>query len=248
MLDNQLFPLIANVLTAGLTQLQLNSTVGVRQNYLPTQIGTPSGPTLFIYKIGDLLRGTPYAYSQWTGGTALFTASIAGNVMTVTEVATGTIIIGQEITGAGIPGGVVIQNYGTGSGGTGTYIINQNLTVTSESITSASAESQQQLQQYESTFQISGLSTQDPTNPNQLTASDICNYAASIMQSRTTVATLEAQDVGVLKITNIRNPYFSDDRQRYEANPSFDFTLTHKQIIVTAPPILSGETFAIYPV
>jgi hypothetical protein len=115
-------------------------------------------------------------------------------------------------------------------------------------MTAEAAESAQQLQQYESAFQISGLSTQNPADPNQLTASDIVNLAASIMQSRTTVATLEAQGVGVLKITEVRNPYFSDDRQRYEASPSFDFSLTHKQIIVTAPPILSGETFKIYPV
>jgi len=248
MLDNQLFQLIKTVMTAGLTQLQLQNTVGLRQNYNAQQVGTPSGPTLFVYKIGDRRRGTPRNYSQQSSGSAAFTGSIAGNVLTVTAVASGTILPMQEITGAGIGPGVLIQNLGTGTGGTGTYILNQSLTVLSESITSAHAEVTVEEQVYESTFQVSALATQDPANPNQLTASDIVNYGAYIMQSGVTVAAIEAQGVGILKIGDIRNPYFTDDRQRYEASPSFDFTLTHKQVIISAPPILSGETFNIYSV
>lgn len=248
MLDNQLFQLIKTVMTAGLTQLQLNNTVGLRQNYNAQQVGTPTGPTLFVYKIGDHRRGTPRNFSKWSHGAAVFTASVSGNVMTVTHLASGEILPYQTLVGAGIPSGVVVQAFGTGSGGVGTYILNQQLTVLSESITSAAVEVTIQEQAYETTFQVSGLSTQDPANPNQLTASDIVNYASAIMQSGTTVASIEAQGVGVLKVSDIRNPYFSDDRVRYEASPSFDFTLTHKQTIITAPPILSGETLNIYSV
>jgi hypothetical protein len=248
MLDNALFALLNTVLTAGLTQLQLASTVGIRQNYLPTQIGTPSGPTLFVYKVGDYRRGTPQMASQWSSGAASFTGSVAGNVLTVTGFASGMIEVGQALVGAGIPTGVVVQALGTGTGGTGKYTLNQSLTVGSESMTTVAAETRTELQQYESTFQISALSTQDPSNPNQLTASDIANYAAWIMQSQATVAALEAQGVGVLKIGAVRNVPFSDDRQRYEFSPSFDFVLTHKQIIVSSPAILSGENLDIYSV
>ncbi len=95
------------------------------------------------------------------------------------------------------------------------------------------------LQQYETTFQISALATQDPNNISAYTASDILNLIAFILQSDTTVSTFEAQGVGILRVTDIRNPYFSDDRQRGEASPSFDFTLTHKQIVLSTSPIIS---------
>jgi hypothetical protein len=103
-------------------------------------------------------------------------------------------------------------------------------------------------QQYETTFQLSTLATQNPATPNQYTASDICNLCASILQSALAVATFQAQGVGIERVTDVRNPYFLDDREQYEASPSFDFILTHKQIITTTTPILQSEEIAIYPV
>ncbi|OWK42058.1 phage gateway protein [Fimbriiglobus ruber] len=93
-------------------------------------------------------------------------------------------------------------------------------------------------QQYETTLQFSALATQNPATPSQYTASDILNLVAYIVQSSATVAALEAQGVGVERVTDVRNPYFSDDRDRFEASPNFDVVLTHKQIITTTTPIL----------
>jgi hypothetical protein len=92
-------------------------------------------------------------------------------------------------------------------------------------------------QQYETTLQFSALATQNPATPTQYTASDILNQIAAILQSSATVAILEAQGVGVERITDVRNPYFQDDRDRFEASPSFDVVLTHKQILTTETPI-----------
>lgn len=86
-------------------------------------------------------------------------------------------------------------------------------------------------QVYESTFQISALAIQNPRTPSAPTASDILNSIAYILQSDTTIETFESQNVGILRVMDIRNPYFMDDKNRYEASPSFDFILTHKQII-----------------
>lgn len=105
-----------------------------------------------------------------------------------------------------------------------------------------------QLQQYESTFQLSALATQDPADLTGLTASDILNYAAWVMQSEDCITTLEAQGIGILRVADIRNPPFSDDRQRFEYIPSFDFTLTHKQTIVKTAPVIKTEEFQILPV
>lgn len=86
-------------------------------------------------------------------------------------------------------------------------------------------------QQYESSFQISTLATQNPATPAQYTASDILNLIAYILQSTATIASLEAQGVGIYRVQQVSNPYFNDDRNRSEASPILEFTLTHKQII-----------------
>jgi hypothetical protein len=61
------------------------------------------------------------------------------------------------------------------------------------------------------------------------------------MQSAATITALEAQGVGVLNVAQVLNPYFSDDRVRYEASPSADFRLTHKQIVTTVIPVVISE-------
>ena len=103
-------------------------------------------------------------------------------------------------------------------------------------------------QQYETTFQLSVLATQNPATPNQYTASDICNLCAAILQSSVSVASLQAQGVGIERITDVRNPSFLDDREQFEYSPNFDFVLTHKQIITSTTPILQSEELAIYTV
>lgn len=100
-------------------------------------------------------------------------------------------------------------------------------------------------QWYETTFQASALAIQDPANVNSLTAADILNTAAAILQSDSTIQALGSQNVGILRIMDIRNPYFTDDRDRFEASPSFDFTLTHEQAIITEIPFVITEEFNI---
>lgn len=100
-------------------------------------------------------------------------------------------------------------------------------------------------QQYETTFQLSALATQNPKTPNQYTASDICNLCAHILQSAAGVQTLQAQGVGIERVTDVRNPPFQDDRSRFEFNPSFDFVVTHKQVISSTTPILQSTEIQI---
>lgn len=96
---------------------------------------------------------------------------------------------------------------------------------------------EQTTQQYETTFQISALSIQNPANTTQYTASDILNLIAFILQSRPTVELFQSQGIGIERITDIRNPYFKDDKDRFEASPSMDFVITHKQIILATAPV-----------
>lgn len=83
----------------------------------------------------------------------------------------------------------------------------------------------------ETTIQVSALVLQDVTNLSLPTASDVVNYMKLYMNSRQTIAAYQAVGVGVLRVSQIRNPYFEDDRAGFEASPSFDIVLQHKRSI-----------------
>ncbi len=71
--------------------------------------------------------------------TALLTGSISGNVLTITAI-TGIVAPGMALSYLGSPAGLALQALGTGTGGTGTYILNQTLgTVGSQAMTAAGA-------------------------------------------------------------------------------------------------------------
>lgn len=99
---------------------------------------------------------------------------------------------------------------------------------------------------YETMFQVSCLSIQDPDlGVEQNTASDIVNMAAHILQSDVTVEFLLSKELSIYRVTNIRNPYFMDDKNRFEASPSFDFTLQHEQVIISTTPAVEDIEFNI---
>lgn len=82
-----------------------------------------------------LLSGDVWA--DVSGSATVFsgTADVSGGVLNVTAVASGTLSIGNGITGTDFPNGTKIVDVGTGTGGVGTYILNQNFTVASGSVT-----------------------------------------------------------------------------------------------------------------
>lgn len=100
-------------------------------------------------------------------------------------------------------------------------------------------------QMYETTFQIMALVLQNPNNP-AYTASDLVNSVAAVMQSDLTLQILANSNVGILRITDIRNPYFKDDRDQFEASPSFDFTLTHRKTRLSTTPAAQPIEAEIY--
>lgn len=65
-----------------------------------------------------------------------FTGSISGTTLTITAVNFGTLAVGTNIHGIGIAPGTIIGAFGTGSGGTGTYILASAQTVASTTIQS----------------------------------------------------------------------------------------------------------------
>lgn len=93
-----------------------------------------------------------------------------------------------------------------------------------------------EIQQYETTYQFSAWVPQDPKDVTGLTESDILNTVSSIIQSDAIISAFQAQEVGILRVTDVRNPYIVDDHDQFEAVPSFDVILTHKRTRVTTLP------------
>jgi len=96
---------------------------------------------------------------------------------------------------------------------------------------------------YETVFQVSALVRQQPQDVTGFTASDLVNTAAQIVQGDTFIAALRAGGVGMERAQEIRNPYFSDDFDQFEADPSFDFTVTHEQVIIKTSPVVETYEF-----
>lgn len=103
-------------------------------------------------------------------------------------------------------------------------------------------------QYMETTFRISSLVLQYPITPNQYTASDLIYEVSSIMQSDSTRDILNKSNIGILRVVNLPNPYFVDDRDQFEASPSFDFTLTYQNFRNSINPIITNYNYKIEPI
>lgn len=88
--------------------------------------------------------------SGTTGGIGVYYVSIAEQTvasttvsgtygtMTVSAVGSGAIYVGGVLSGSGVTTGTQVTQFGTGTGGTGTYIVDQNTVVGSTTITESS--------------------------------------------------------------------------------------------------------------
>lgn len=72
-------------------------------------------------------------------GTASFTASISGTTLTVSAMGTGALALGSILSGTSLLANTVITAFITGTGGTGTYTVNNSQTISSEAMTASGA-------------------------------------------------------------------------------------------------------------
>ena len=153
----------AQLITTGLgltgpTQATATASIGAAGT------GTGTGTSLVLTSVTGTIHpgtaasasisGTGVPVSTWivsqasgtTGGAGTYitnqatTASsaaitVTSTTMDVSAVATGTLTAGQEVTGSGWTVGTFITTGGTGTGGTGTYIVTQGQHVVSEAVT-----------------------------------------------------------------------------------------------------------------
>lgn len=100
----------------------------------------------------------------------------------------------------------------------------------------------------ETTYQINALVKREIRNPAQMTAPDLVNAVAEILAHDRTRLFLKLKEIGILRITDVTNPFFSDDFDQNESSPSFDVVLTHESIRRTESEILQTVDIAIHRV
>ena len=94
-----------------------------------TALGTGTGG-VGTYTVNNSQTITSELMNSATVG-AVVTGSMSTTTLTVTAVTSGTLYVGQTVRGAGVTTNTIITALGTGTGGTGTYTINNSQTFTS---------------------------------------------------------------------------------------------------------------------
>ncbi len=79
-------------------------------------------------------------------------------------------------------------------------------------------------------FQVMARVQLNPTDENQITAADLVNMVADSLNMSDTRQTLLSSDIGIERITQVREPYIVNEKERFESEPSFDFTLSYRKI------------------
>jgi len=107
--------------------------IGALQETVITALGTGTGGT-GTYTLG--LSQTIASSQMYTSSAgAIFTGAITATTLTVTTVTSGTLYVGQTIQGSGITAQTIITALGTGTGGAGTYTVNNSQTSSSANFT-----------------------------------------------------------------------------------------------------------------
>lgn len=94
-------------------------------------------------------------------------------------------------------------------------------------------------QQMECTFQCGALVPQTPATPAVvpgLTAGDLVVAASQALQSDVALSALLVAGLGIYRVTDIRQPAFKDDQDRFEYSPSFDFTVVFANVYTSQTP------------
>jgi HK97 family phage major capsid protein len=95
---------------------------------LSRQITTIGSNEAFVAKTGNITN---------IQNGAVVTGSITGSTLTVTNVASGTLRVGQTLSGTGINAGTYISALGTGTGGLGNYTVVGDTSASSTTITAS---------------------------------------------------------------------------------------------------------------
>ncbi len=89
-------------------------------------------------------------------------------------------------------------------------------------------------------WQVNGRAQQDPTDMNAMTASDLVDLAADMLQLPSTRQALLASGIGIDRILDANPSYEKNEKDRFEQIPSFDFNLTYRKIYNSTVAAVTG--------
>lgn len=159
-----------------------------------------------------------------TSADVSFVGSISGNTLTVTAMNFGTVLVGATINGPGVTSNTLITALGSGTGGVGTYTVNNSQTVASQKLSSGAME---MLQPIEVTIQI------DIHGPN---ASDNQRILSTLFRDDYAVQQFANSgfDVSPLYLDGPRQVPFTNDQQQIETKWTFEAHL-QANVVVSVP-------------
>jgi microcystin-dependent protein len=92
-------------------------------------------PKTLINGFQTVNEGMTLSTVDSTTTTCVFTGSITGSLLTITNIASGSISVGMTLSGSGVQAGTYITSQGTGNTGIGTYYVSVTQTLSSTTIT-----------------------------------------------------------------------------------------------------------------
>lgn len=132
--------LTVSAVTAGTIAVgQIISGANITPGTIITALGTGKGGTgTYTISISQTAASGTITAANVPPPAFSATGSISGTTLTVSAVGSGELVVGQQVFGTGVAANTVITALGTGTGGTGTYTVNQSQTVSSETLTGPS--------------------------------------------------------------------------------------------------------------
>lgn len=100
----------------------------------------------------------------------------------------------------------------------------------------------------ERTYQVSAYTLEEPDDMDTPNAYDLCATTAQILQLERTQRLLKNDGISILRIADIREGYFTDDKDRNEKNPTFDFIICYDDMVTTEADALQSIEQNVYSV
>lgn len=100
----------------------------------------------------------------------------------------------------------------------------------------------------ESTYTFGATVTENITDMSALTVSDLLKIARAIVQTTDFQQTLIENDVGILRVLDIREPKIRSDRDQFKTEPTFDLIVSHRDTYTVAVPGIDVFTADIIPI
>lgn len=105
------------------------------------------------------------------------------------------------------------------------------------------------MQNHAITFQFNALvPVEDEESLDTLTAGDLLDTAALILQSRAMIDTCKAAGIGIERISAIRSNYVQNENDDWEQEPSFDLVVDVRKELITSVNVVTSTDIKIYPV